>query len=108
MMNTRKINLWIDEHRLPPDEYIAWCTNSTNAINFIDKFWGRIEVISFDHDLGEESYGTGYDVLKFIEEKVYRFSWEPRMEFRIHSANPVGRKNMQAAIVSISQRYVIS
>ena len=105
-MNNRKVKLWIDDERHPPMDYLAWCTNSMDAIRFIDKFWGRIEVISFDHDLGDESYGTGYDVLKFMEEKVYQESWEPQMTFRIHSANPVGRKNMQAAIDSIGRRYV--
>jgi hypothetical protein len=99
----RKINLWLDDVRLPPDEFQAWCTNTKDMKKFLTDYWGHIEVISLDHDLGDEDYGTGYDVITFIEELVHVHGWEPHMEFRIHSDNPVGRKNMLAGIASIKR-----
>jgi hypothetical protein len=57
----------------------------------------RTTLISLDHDLGAEENGTGYDVAKFIEEAAYKGTLPP-IEVRIHSANPVGRKRMLAAI----------
>jgi hypothetical protein len=103
-MNNIKRKLWIDDERLPPEGFDAWCTNAYDAIRFISKFWGQIELISFDHDFGEGN-GTGDDVVKFIEEKVFVDHLEPIMEFQIHSQNPVGIKNMAAGINSI-RRYV--
>jgi hypothetical protein len=101
----RKTKLWIDDVRLPPDEYNAWCTNARDAIRFIDEHWGKIQKISFDHDLGDDDYGTGYDVIKFIEERVFLYSWEPLMEFAVHTDNAAGMKNIRAAIDSIQRRH---
>ena len=48
---------------------------------------GLIDIVYFDHDLGEEK--TGYDIAKYIvENSVYLYG------FKIHSANPVGRFNI--------------
>jgi hypothetical protein len=46
------------------------------------------DIISFDHDLGEEK--TGYDIAKYIVENDI----EIKEGFKIHSANPVGRFNI--------------
>lgn len=53
--------------------------------------------ISFDHDLGTEL--TGYDVAKLVERlvaegKIAMPSWQ------VHSANPVGRSNIEGAMRS--------
>lgn len=59
----------------------------------------NIEVISLDHDLGAEQ--TGYDVAKWIEEKVATdCNYFPPMIY-VHSANPVGRRNILACVNSI-------
>ena len=54
---------------------------STLKINSFD-------IISFDHDLGEEK--TGYDIAKYIVENDIKI----KEGFKIHSANPVGRFNI--------------
>ena len=46
------------------------------------------DIISFDHDLGEEK--TGYDIAKYIVENGI----EIKEGFKIHSANPVGKFNI--------------
>lgn len=46
------------------------------------------DIISFDHDLGEEK--TGYDIAKYIVENDI----EIKKGFKIHSANPVGKFNI--------------
>lgn len=45
-------------------------------------------MIDFDHDLGQKK--TGYDIAKWIVENNY-----PILCFRVHSMNPVGRKNIK-------------
>lgn len=62
----------------------------------------RCELLSLDHDLGEKF--TGYDLCSWIEAEAAYGSWDlVPAAFEIHSANPVGRKNMQAAIDSIER-----
>jgi hypothetical protein len=97
----KKRRLWLDDVRLPPFEYDIYCPDAQTAIRFIDAHWGEIEHMSLDHDLGDESYQTGYDVLKFIEEKVHVEGWEPNFTIHIHSDNAAGIQNMRAAIQSI-------
>lgn len=60
-----------------------------------------IEVISLDHDLGGDD--TAMPVARMIEEGAYRKEL-PRIKWQIHSANPVGRMNLQAALGS-ADRY---
>lgn len=71
---------------------------------------GEVEALSFDHDLGcftksgEER--TGYWVLSKMELLAFKypaFLDKIPSEIAIHSANSVGRKNMQAAIDSIER-----
>jgi hypothetical protein len=53
--------------------------------------------ISLDHDLGDDSNGTGYNVACYIEEAACTGQLQP-LEIYIHLADPVGRMNMEAAI----------
>lgn len=87
--------------RCPPFDYNIACADGDVAIRFLEKYWGTIEHISLDHDFGDESYYTGYDVVKFIEEKVHVHGWEPTFTMTIHSDNPAGIANMKAGINSI-------
>jgi hypothetical protein len=56
--------------------------------------------LSLDHDLGDDDKGTGYDVLKWLENAVYN-GLVPLPEIEIHTANPAARKRMLAAVKSI-------
>jgi hypothetical protein len=62
-----------------------------------------IELLSLDHDLGDHTH-DGYYLMKHLEVLAHRGEWDRiPQRFEIHSANPVGRKNMQAAIDSIER-----
>ena len=84
--------IWIDDIREAPEGY--WHAKTyEDAIRFIQyfSFYGDgigIELISFDHDLGETK--SGYDVAKYIVENDI-----PIKEYKVHSANPVGRFNIE-------------
>ena len=86
--------IYLDDIREPPVGAVL-CRTAREAIALIDT--GKVTLISFDHDLGEGL--TGYDVAKHIEELV-----EARKilmpDWRIHSSNPVGRNNIEAAMRS--------
>lgn len=76
---------------------VEWVVVRTGeeCIDLIDKFFNEIDMISFDHDLGEGI--TGYDVAKYIEAQCFAGPMIcPR--WVVHSANPVGRGNIIAAM----------
>lgn len=82
--------LWVDDLRPVPNEYrdnyeVRWARDYDEAIIELHRF--RYDVICLDHDLGEGP--TGYDLCKYI---IAKHIYCP--EYRLHTSNPVGRKNM--------------
>lgn len=63
---------------------------------------GSVEEISLDHDLGDDSRGTGYDVIVWIEEAVALTKFSPP-RITIHSANPSAADRMKAGVTSIER-----
>ena len=59
--------IWLDDERPAPDGWILarW---PQEAISWLAS--GDVTHISLDHDLGDDSRGTGYDVILWIEEAV--------------------------------------
>jgi len=56
-----------------------------------------------DHGLETEECGTGYEVARLIEEGAVHGTI-PELEWRVPSANPVGRENIEAAMKN-AERY---
>ncbi len=93
--------IYLDDTREAP---VGWrrCYWPQEVIDLLKQ--GGVSHISLDHDLGDDTIGTGYDVLSWLEEAVYTGQENPSivpMYITIHSANPVGRQRMQNAIDSI-------
>lgn len=63
---------------------------------------GKVDVISLDHDLGDDERGTGNDVILWIEEAVITQKFTPP-EIRVHSANSAARAKMEAGIQTINK-----
>jgi len=91
------MKLFIDDLRelnyvYPKENQRDWIIARTysEAINALNKY--NISFISFDHDLGIGK--TGYDIAKYIEEKVYNKEMKIP-DYKIHSANPVGKQNIE-------------
>lgn len=88
------MTMYIDDIREPKKDY-DWIVRSSNvAIDIITRY-GCPNFISFDHDLGGED--TAMRVVKWLIEMdldmsgtfiPYNFEWN------VHSANPVGTKNI--------------
>lgn len=89
-------NLYLDDVRDTPDGWMRAYT-APEAIALLAA--GGIDGISLDHDLGDASAGTGYDVAVWIEEQAALGKLSP-IRWSIHSANPVGRARMEAALRS--------
>ena len=84
--------LFLDDLRNPPDGFTV-CRTYEDCIKMLQK--NQVEVISLDHDLGTEK--TGYSICLWMVENNYIVP-----KIYIHSANPVGMKNM----VQILDRYM--
>jgi hypothetical protein len=88
------MKVWVDDVRPKPDDYDVWLKDADVAIRTLRTC--LVTHLSLDHDLGDDSK-TGYDVAKFIEEAAYKKILAP-LEVVVHSANPVGRRNIERAI----------
>lgn len=96
------MKIWLDDIRPAPEGW-TWIKDGVVVIGILrkDKFGNHqnsedVEEISFDHDLGE-CYSNGYEVAKEIEEMAFR-NYIKRIKWTIHSANPVGRANIERAM----------
>ena len=56
--------------------------------------------LSLDHDLGDDTHGTGYDVILWIEKAVSIDNFKPP-KITVHSANISARMKMESGIESI-------
>ena len=97
------MKLFLDDVRPTPDGW-ARAYTAPEAIAFLAM--GQVTEISLDHDLGEGPVGSGYDVACWIEEHAHEGSL-PRLTWRIHSANTVGRDNMAAALKSAERFWTL-
>lgn len=102
------MRLWIDDVRAPPSDEWTWAKNSKIAMaqigsHFIgSKNAGQIPAftISFDHDLGGDD--TTMVVARHFEELAFK-GIDFQLEWAIHSANPVGRKNLEYTLLAVEK-----
>ena len=94
------MKVFLDDVRAAPE---GWTLVRTAREAIAALKTGAVTELSLDHDLGgDDTIGTGHDVLVWIEEAVALRGFEPPSLF-VHSANPVGRQRMQQAIESIER-----
>lgn len=84
------VKLWIDDLRTPPEGYV-WAKTSQDAIDYLsgDQYFN---LVSFDHDLGGDD--TSRLVVDWMRDNLDVDEW-PR-HINVHSANPVGVRNLIA------------
>src|SRR5687768_8086171 len=102
------MRVWLDDDRDPTDPLIqhqflaekdmVWVKSAYEAIELIKK--GKVRYMSLDHDLGIGfDQNTGYEVANAIEDLAERNAI-PRIEWRVHSMNPIGAQRMKQALKS--------
>lgn len=93
------MKVFLDDKRPTPDGWIRtyW---PDEVIRLLQT--GLVEMLSLDHDLGDDSRGTGYDVILWIETEVALHGFSPPL-ILIHSANSAAAQRMRAGIESITQ-----
>lgn len=97
------MKIWLDDIREPPVKgNWVWMKSGEEVIEALKNT--EVKEISFDHDLGEDRM-TGYDVAKWIEEQASQGLIDPII-WKVHSANPVGKKNIEAAMKSAEKFWI--
>jgi len=96
--------LYLDDVRNPKTKGWTIVRNFEDFVSFIQQN-GLPDEISFDHDLGEDIKGTktGYDCAKWLCD----YCWTnglPIPPWNVHSANPVGRDNINQILQSFEKR----
>lgn len=90
-----------DERQAPKGWKQTYNANDTIILLMIKD----VDEISLDHDLGDDKkFGTGYDVLNWIEKQVFLHGYIPP-KIHIHTANPSARVKMEAAARNIRKIY---
>ncbi len=92
--------LWLDDlcrdsstDRFTPEGFIG-CTSPDEAIAMVSGM-GIPEFMSLDHDLGEN-----LTTMDFLKEWSKLYPYAPFPDYRVHSSNPVGKKNIESYINS--------
>lgn len=96
------MKIWLDDKREMPAGYDYWAKNAYDCIDRLHD--SEVAFISFDHDLGSEGkddsgLNTGYNVAQWIEAMAFEGSIS-KIGWEVHSANPVGRRNIELAMKS--------
>lgn len=93
------MKVWVDDVRKPPDNKWLWCKFYEEAVYIINN--EDIQLISLDHDLGEEK--NGYDLACIIEGRVYNDPDYTPPIIEVHSQNPVGVQNIKMVVKHIEK-----
>jgi hypothetical protein len=93
------MKVFLDDERPTPEGWqrVYW---PADAIRLLKT--GAVKELSLDHDLGDDSRGTGYDVVVWIEEAVAHRGFIPP-KITIHSANTSAAQKMRAGVAAIEK-----
>jgi hypothetical protein len=95
--------MFIDDIRTPPNQGWIIARSSDEAFEYIKKN-GMPSFISFDHDLGGDD--TSMKLLRKLESEFGdNIPFPP--DYAVHSANPVGSKNIVSFMESWKRAYMM-
>lgn len=91
--------LYLDDIRWPKGQGWIIVRSYSEAVAHVQKY-GFPYLVSFDHDLGDDSK-SGHDFAKWLvaQDLVYG-SMPDDFQFNVHSANPVGLANIEGLLRS--------
>lgn len=97
------MRIWLDDLRPAPDGFIH-VKNLAEFRDLIASNADEIEMMSFDHDLGDGE-ADGYQISKWFAEN-HLDRWP--LEIKVHSANPPGAANIRAFDAFVRSRLLVS
>lgn len=98
MSNEKSYSIFLDDERDPPDNGVNWMVaRSYNRFVSAITVIGQPDFISFDHDLGDDEEGTGYDCAMYL----LRRGIKPKNGYQVHSMNPVGAERIRQCMEGV-------
>lgn len=99
------MKLWVDDIRKMPSWYDVWAKDASEAIAVLST--KKVTHLSLDHDLGDNM--DGISVANWIEEAILTRNGmlDSAPKIQLHTANAVGRGNMQRALQKVCDCYTI-
>lgn len=97
-----KINIFLDDLRKCPENFKLFRTGE-ELIEFLKNNPQDYGIITFDHDLGENNI-DGYQVIK----EIVNMNNITFQEFRFHTDNPTGFKNMVLYLLNAKKAGIFS
>lgn len=92
--------LFLDDERYPVREQDFIIARTVDEAIILCDAMGCPQHVSFDHDLGD-GIPTGHDFAKYLVEKDLDTGFIPaNFSYYIHSANPVGKRNIDTLLKS--------
>lgn len=95
------LKLFLDDHRQAPEGW-ALARSADEAIEMLRR--GGVTELSLDYDLGDPHFGTGLDVLDWLETALGERRL-PLPRLVAHSGSPLGRRRLENAIARIEERW---
>lgn len=93
---SKSYKIYVDDLRPVPQGYIGTKSvyETISLIEYIEEHGGTVECLDLDHDLGDYAR-LGGDAIKILDYLVMEEKYYP---IKIHTANPVGRANMERMV----------
>jgi hypothetical protein len=93
------VKVYLDDQRPTPPGWVGvrW---PDEAIRLLST--GEVTDLSLDHDLGDDTRGTGYTVILWLEEAVAVGGFMPPA-ITVHTANASARQKMLLGVQSIQR-----
>lgn len=108
------MKLFVDDIREAPDESWTLVNTISSAVNFIERYYTQVKVISLDHDISYCAKGSVHPspdtfmvVAKFIYLN-YELTGARVPKIIIHTSNPDGAKGMASVLEEACDELVIS
>lgn len=95
------MRVYLDDQRPAPPGWTQ-ARSADEAIAYLRK--GEVTELSLDYDLGDPCFGTGEDVLEWLETAVLERRF-PLPELTAHSGSPLGRRRLETHIERIKARF---
>jgi len=94
------MKIYLDDLRSSPAGWMG-IKSADDVVRYLKT--GCVKELSLDHDLGDENlYGSGYDVICWLEEKVFSDESFIPPKISIHSQNSIGVRKMFAGLNKIN------
>lgn len=98
-------SMYLDDLRTPQKKYDVVVRSYEEAVKYVLDH-GAPSYISFDHDLGVDNDGAvaknGYDFARWLVESSLdgALTLCEDFSFWVHSANPVGKRNIESILIN--------